>query len=209
MPVTLTVNFGSVNCAGRHSRMVEARPRPNRARHHPSGAAVAASRHVDKLVFRIPSPALIAAATATICATPFAFAAPGLQVVYLLPVAFAVWVVRNRTTVDAEKLVARSTFGRRVVRWDEVRALKVVPRGWLSVVLADESLVRLPAVRAGHLPALAAVSGGRFPDPGARTAEPQAADAADSQVTEAQPTSTEPSTASDQDATTDSVKSQE
>ncbi|MDR6596218.1 PH domain-containing protein [Saccharothrix longispora] len=120
---------------------------------------------MSKVVFRIPTPALLAAGLATICATPFAWAAPGLQAIYLLPAAFAVWVVRNRTTVDGERIVARSTFGKRVVPWSGVKALKVVERGWLSVVLADGSLVRLPAVRAGHVPALALVSGGRLPNP--------------------------------------------
>ena len=120
---------------------------------------------VDKLVFRIPAIALLAAGVAAICATPFAFAAPGLQVIYVLPVAFVVWVVRNRTTVDAEKLVARSTFGKRVVPWDDVKAIKLADRSWLSAVLSDETLVRLPAVRTMHLASLSAVSGGRIPDP--------------------------------------------
>jgi hypothetical protein len=151
-------------------------------RSHPLGRPVAPSGDVPKVVFRIPTPALLAAGLATIGATPFAWAAPGLQAVYLLPAAFAVWVVRNRTTVDGERLVARSTFGRREVAWADVKAIKVTPRGWLSAALADGSLVRLPAVRAGHLPALAAVSGGRIPDPNAapaaREEEPEAADGA-------------------------------
>lgn len=116
-------------------------------------------------MFRIPAPALIAAAAIAICATPFAWGAPGLQAVYLLPLGFGWWVVRNRTTVDPTRLVARGTFGKRVVAWDDVKAIKVVPKGWLSAVLADGSLVRLPAVRAGHLPALSAISRGRVPDP--------------------------------------------
>jgi hypothetical protein len=99
--------------------------------------------------------------------TPVAWAAPGLQALYLLPLGFALWVVRNRTTVDGERIVARSTFGSRVLPWADVKAIKIDPKGWLSAVLANDSLVRLPAVRAGHLPALAAVSGGRVADPSA------------------------------------------
>lgn len=137
---------------------------------------MAASRDVDKLVFRIPAPALLAAGCLLICVTPVAWAAPGLQALYLLPLGFAWWVLRNRTTVDATRLVARGTFSKRVLAWDDVTAIKVVPKGWLSAVLGDRSQVRLPAVRAGHLPALAAVSGGRFRDPTARpdTDEPGA-----------------------------------
>ncbi|MEJ2857004.1 MULTISPECIES: PH domain-containing protein [unclassified Saccharothrix] len=120
---------------------------------------------MDKLVFRIPSPALLACLTIAICVTPVAWTVPGLQALYAVPVGYAVWIVRNRTTVDSSQLVARSTFGKRVVAWDDVKAIKVVPKGWLSAVLKDDSQVRLPAVRAMHLSALSSVSGGRVPDP--------------------------------------------
>ncbi|GAA1273780.1 hypothetical protein GCM10009634_16050 [Saccharothrix xinjiangensis] len=124
-------------------------------------------------MFRIPTPALLAAGLALICVTPVAWAAPGLQALYLLPLAFALWVVRNRTAVDGERIVARSTFGKRVLPWTDVKAIKVDPKGWLSAVLEDDSLVRLPAVRVGHLPALSAVSGGRVADPTAVAATPE------------------------------------
>ncbi|QQQ75287.1 PH domain-containing protein [Saccharothrix sp. 6-C] len=132
-----------------------------------SDEEVAASRTVPKAVFRIPTPALLAAGSAAICATPVAWGVPGLQALYLLPAAFAWWVVRNRTTVDDERIVARGTFGKRVVPWSDVKAIKVVPKGWLSAVLRDDALVRLPAVRAAHLPTLSLVSGGRVADPSA------------------------------------------
>jgi hypothetical protein len=78
--------------------------------------------------------------------------------------------------VDGERIVARGTFGKRVVPWSDVKAIKVVPKGWLSAVLTDDSLVRLPAVRAAHLPMLSQVSGGRVADPTAvpETDEPSA-----------------------------------
>ncbi|MEU5696592.1 PH domain-containing protein [Actinosynnema sp. NPDC020468] len=122
---------------------------------------------MPKVVFRIPTPALLAAASVVVCATPVAWAAPGLQVIYLLPLGYAYWVLRNRTVVDGERIRARGTFGAREVPWTDVKAVKVVTKGWLSVQLNDGSLVRLPAVRAGHLPMLAAVSNGRVPDPNA------------------------------------------
>ncbi|WNV89997.1 PH domain-containing protein [Umezawaea sp. Da 62-37] len=120
---------------------------------------------VDKLVFRIPAVALLASGVGIICVTPVAFAVPGLQVLYVLPLVFAVWVLRNRTTVDSEKIVARGVFGKRVVPWTDVKAIKLTERSWLSAVLTDDKLVKLPAVRMMHLPALAAVSGGRIADP--------------------------------------------
>ncbi|WP_158843278.1 PH domain-containing protein [Saccharothrix deserti] len=167
---------------------------------------------MPKVVFRIPTPALLAAGLAAIGATPFAFAAPGLQAVYLLPAAFAVWVLRNRTTVDRERLVARSTFGRREVAWADVKAIKVTPRGWLSAVLTDDSLVRLPAVRAGHLPALAAVSGGRIPDPKAADEPAEAPADVETEVTEEvteESGSTPARPVPDQDTTPPSLKSEE
>lgn len=136
-----------------------------------------ASRTVPKVVFRIPTPALLAAGSAAICATPVAWGVPGLQALYLLPAAFAWWVVRNRTTVDGERIVARSTFGKREVPWSDVKAIKVVPKGWLSAVLGDDSLVRLPAVRAAHLPMLSQVSGGRVADPTVAATEEEPAEA--------------------------------
>ncbi|WP_367136184.1 PH domain-containing protein [Saccharothrix sp. HUAS TT1] len=152
---------------------------------------------MSKAVFRIPTPALLAAGLATIAATPFAWGAPGLQAVYLLPAGFAVWVLRNRTTVDGERLVVRSTFGSRVLAWDEVKAIKLTPKGWLSAVLRDGSLVRLPAVRAGHLPTLSLVSGGRVADP---NATPEAGPAEPDQPGDAGP---------DEDATPPPLKSPE
>jgi PH (Pleckstrin Homology) domain-containing protein len=126
---------------------------------------------VDKLVFRIPAVALLASGVGIICVTPVAFAVPGMQVLYALPLAFAVWVLRNRTTVTREHLVARSTFGKSTVAWEDVKAIKL-GKSWLSAVLTDDRLVRLPAVRMMHLEALAAISGGRITAP---TAKPVAA----------------------------------
>jgi hypothetical protein len=130
---------------------------------------------VDKLVFRIPAVALLASGVGIICVTPIAFAVPGMQVLYVLPLAFAVWVLRNRTTVTSSQLVARSTFGKRTVAWEDVKALKL-GGSWLSAVLTDDKLVRLPAVRMMHLEALAAISGGRITPPTA--AKPAAAEEA-------------------------------
>ncbi|WP_199439180.1 PH domain-containing protein [Umezawaea beigongshangensis] len=128
-----------------------------------------------RIIFRIPATALLAAGLVIVCATPLAFAVPGLQALYLLPIGFAVWVVRNRTVADGERLVARSTFSSRTVRWDDVKAIKLSDR-WLGAVLADDSVVTLPAVRTGHLAALEAVSGGRVTDPATALARARAAE---------------------------------
>lgn len=132
---------------------------------------------VKKLVFRIPATALLAAGLIAICVTPVAWAIPGLQALYVIPLGYAWWVVRNRTTVTEEELVARGVFGTTTVKWDEVKSIRLVQKGWLKAVKSDDSEVTLPAVRFMHLPALSVVSGGRVPDP-TITQEPEAEDAA-------------------------------
>jgi Bacterial PH domain len=130
-----------------------------------------------RLVFRIPTVTMLAVVGVMVCAVPFAFSGlPGLQAVYVFPVLAALWILRNRTTADVEKLVARSTFGRDVLPWSEVTALRVGERSWIRAVLADSREVPLPAVRLRHLPMLAAISGGRLADPSSpRPAEEPAA----------------------------------
>lgn len=122
---------------------------------------------MKKLVFRIPATALLAAGLIAICVTPVAWLAPGLQALYVLPLAYAYWVVRNRTTVTEESLVARGLFGSTTLKWDEVKSIRLVQKGWLKAVRTDDTEVTLPAVRFMHLPALSLVSGGRVPDPSA------------------------------------------
>jgi hypothetical protein len=120
---------------------------------------------VKKLVFRIPATALLAAGLIAICVTPVAWLAPGLQALYVLPLGYAYWVVRNRTTVTDDELVARGVFGTTTLKWSEVKSIRLVRKGWLKAVKDDDSEVTLPAVRFMHLPALSLVSGGRVPDP--------------------------------------------
>jgi len=200
MAVTLTVNprhrqLGGIGFPNRGRDVVHEHSPKSPARWN--GGTIA---DVDKLVFRIPAVALLASGVGLICVTPVAFAVPGMQVLYVLPLAFAVWVLRNRTTVTTTHLTTRSTFGKRTVAWDDVKAVKL-GTSWLSAVLTDDQLVRLPAVRMMHLEALAAISGGRITAPTAKPAvvEDEAAetdevagpDDTTTAVTEAAPTATD------------------
>ena len=54
----------------------------------------------ERAVFRIPPLAILGAVLLAVCATPVAFGAPWFWLVYLLPVAVVVWVLRVRTVVD-------------------------------------------------------------------------------------------------------------
>ena len=85
---------------------------------------------------------------------------------WLVPIAAAVWVLRGGVDVDRDGLPVHALLGSRRLRWDEVAGLRAGRRGELSAVLRDGGAVRLPVVRARHLAVLAAASGGRLPDPG-------------------------------------------
>jgi hypothetical protein len=119
----------------------------------------------SRLVFRTPGTAVLGALLLAVAAIPFAFAAPWLFLVFLVPLAAIVLVLRLRTTADADGLVARTTFGRHELPWGEIRALRVSERSWVRAVLADGKEQPLPTVRTRHLPALAVISGGRLDDP--------------------------------------------
>ncbi|MGH3844857.1 MAG: hypothetical protein ACRDS0_25995 [Pseudonocardiaceae bacterium] len=49
------------------------------------------------VTFRLPLTALLGVFGLIVCMTPVAFGAPGLQVLYLVPLILAFWVVRTRT----------------------------------------------------------------------------------------------------------------
>jgi hypothetical protein len=122
-----------------------------------------------RVTFRIPRIGLLVVLAVIMCAIPAAFTLPGMQAILLIPLAGAVWLVRNRTVADADKLDARHTFSRQVLPWSEVASLRLRERSWVRAVRTDDSEVTLPAVRLRHLPMLAKVSGGRISDPNAKT----------------------------------------
>lgn len=134
-------------------------------------ATVTVQQVPTRLVFRIPATAVLGALLFAVTATPFAWAAPGLMVVYLVPVVAIAWVMRVRTTADREKLVARTLFGRHEVLWSDVRAFRVSERSWVRAVVEDGKELPLPTVRTRHLPALSLISGGRLVDPTEAPAE--------------------------------------
>jgi hypothetical protein len=119
-----------------------------------------------KVVFRVPGSAYVAIAFIAMCCTFVSFAAPWLNVVYLLPIGAVCYVARTRTVVDADRLVVRTVRGRTVVPWSAVTSLRVADRGWVRVVRADgRGEIALPSVRTRHLPALSVISRGRIADP--------------------------------------------
>jgi len=117
-------------------------------------------------VFRTSPLAVLGAVAIAFCATPVAFAVPFGELVYLVPIAMAVWVLRVRTTVDEEALTVRKVVGQRRVPWSEISSLRLDQRR-IRAMLSDGAELPLPAVGVRDLPQLAAVSGGRLTDPAA------------------------------------------
>jgi hypothetical protein len=115
--------------------------------------------------FRASQLGQFVAITLAICVTPLAISAWWLLELYLIPIAIAYCVRTVGTTVDAEGMSARGVFRIRRVTWQHVTALRLRTRSRVSAVLDDGSELPLPAVHLRDLPALAAVSGGRIPDP--------------------------------------------
>ena len=116
----------------------------------------------ERAVFRIPPLTILGAVLLAVCATPVAFGAPWFWLVYLLPVAVVVWVLRVRTTVDPDALTVRRLVGSRRVPWSEIRSLHLRDKGGVRAVLTDGAELPLPSVRVRDLPQLAAASGGHL-----------------------------------------------
>jgi Bacterial PH domain len=123
-----------------------------------------------RAVFRISPLVVLVALTFAVCATPVAFAAPFLWLIYLVPLGIIVWTLRVRTVADPETVAVRRVVGGRRVPWSEVTSVHLgrarnPGTARVSAVLTDGSELALPAVHVRDLPRLAAVSGGRLPDP--------------------------------------------
>ena len=115
---------------------------------------------------------MLVAPILAVCVTPVAWAAPYLWLVYLIPVGIVVWTLRVRTVADPETVAVRRVVGGRRVPWSEITSVHLgrarnPGQARISAVLADGSELALPAVHVRDLPRLAAVSGGRLPDPAA------------------------------------------
>ena len=115
------------------------------------------------VTFRLPLTALLGIFGLIVCMTPVAFGAPGLQVLYLIPLMLGVWLVRSRTVVGPDAVVVHRVWGSQRMAWSDLAGLRVDSQSKIWAVLHAGDEVGLPAVRARHLPVLAAASGGRLP----------------------------------------------
>jgi hypothetical protein len=114
---------------------------------------------------RMNRTALLPVVVLALCVVPAAAATPWTALLFLLPVAVAAWVLRVGADVGEDGVTVRSLFGSRHVPWGQVAGLRVGERSQLWLVTTAGTQLRLPALRAGDLPRLAAASGGRIPAP--------------------------------------------
>lgn len=98
------------------------------------------------------SGALLAAALIAFVGTvPVAGARWSLAPILLLPLAAFVWAWRAGTDVDTESLRVRALFGKTVIPWSRVSELAPDPRGQVSALLTDGTVVPLTGVTTGNL----------------------------------------------------------
>jgi hypothetical protein len=125
-----------------------------------------------ELRVRIPRINLFAVGVAAICTIPLAFASPWLAILWLLPVAGLIHVLRTGVDADPAGLTTHTLLRSRRLSWDDIAGLRI-RRSRIGAVLRNGTTVRLPVLRPRHLSLLAAASGGRLPDPSAGAAAAQ------------------------------------
>jgi hypothetical protein len=113
---------------------------------------------------RMSRTALLPVVLLVVCVVPLAFAATWTLVFLLVPVLVGAWVVRVGVDVGEDGITVHSLAGRRLVPWPELAGIRIGRRADLWLVTTAGTEVRLPVLRAGDLPRLAALSGGRIPD---------------------------------------------
>ena len=86
-------------------------------------------------------------------------------VLFGIPVLVSAAVVRYRTVADRDQVTSRTLLSSRTVPWTEIEGLRFTRSSWAKARLTDGSELTLPAVTFATLPLLAAVSGGRVPNP--------------------------------------------
>jgi hypothetical protein len=124
---------------------------------------------IQRTVLKHPGSAYFIVAFFALCAT--VIVRSWLQaLVYLVPLAGAIYVARTATIIDDEGITARVVFGSQQVRWEELRGLRLMDSGAVYVVDTGGTQLRLPCVRNTKLEPLIAASDGRIPNPATASA---------------------------------------
>lgn len=116
-----------------------------------------------RTVLAQPASAYLIVAFVAVCVTA-AVHSPWALLVYLIPLAGAIYVARTATVVDQTGLQARGMFGSATVGWDELRGLRLAESGAVFAVSTDGTQLRLPCVRSTKLGPLIKAADGRIPE---------------------------------------------
>ncbi|MCW2539134.1 MAG: hypothetical protein JWN95_859 [Frankiales bacterium] len=117
-------------------------------------------------MIRHPNSAYFIVAFVALCATAIV-RGPIQALIYLIPLAGVVYIVRTATIVDEDGLRARAVFGEQAVSWSELTGLRLADSGAVYAVDDAGSQLRLPCVRSTKLEPLIRAADGRIPDPAA------------------------------------------
>ena len=132
----------------------------------PFRAPVPESTPQDRALFRVnPMSYLVIAIFVIAIVWPITVYPLALGWLVLLPIAFAWWVARTRTRLDADGVHLSSWSSRRFVPWDEVKGVMFPKNGFARLVTTSEDSVAMGGVSFHDLPRLSVASGGRIRDP--------------------------------------------
>jgi hypothetical protein len=118
---------------------------------------------------RMSRTSLIPVALLFVCVIPLATARLWTLVFLVVPLAVAAWALRTGVDIDDSAVTVRGAVGSRRVPWSQLAGIRIGRRRGLWLVTTQGTEIRLPVLRVGDLPRLAALSGGRI-----RTPEPAA-----------------------------------
>jgi Bacterial PH domain len=114
---------------------------------------------------RMSRTSLIPVVLLFVCVIPLATARLWTLVFLLVPLVVAVWALRTGVDIDDAGVTVRGAIGSRRVPWSQLAGIRIGERRGLWLVTTEGTEVRLPVLRVGDLPRLAALSGGRISAP--------------------------------------------
>jgi hypothetical protein len=118
---------------------------------------------IQRTVLKHPASAYLIVAFVALCVTAVV-RSPVQALIYLVPLGGALYVARTATVVDEQGVHAQAIFGSQLVRWEQLRGLRLADSGAVYAVDTDGSQLKLPCVRSTKLEPLIAASSGRIPE---------------------------------------------
>jgi hypothetical protein len=118
---------------------------------------------IQRTVLKHPASAYLIVAFVALCITAVV-RSPVQALIYLVPLGGALYVARTATVVDEQGVHAQAIFGSQLVRWEQLRGLRLADSGAVYAVDTDGSQLKLPCVRSTKLEPLIAASAGRIPE---------------------------------------------